>query len=89
MAEPATATSQGADQQQSSYYQPPAAVELLKGGGAIRGMGEKFAVNPVTGKASKDLLPYCDGADVFTIRGHRLQIEGLLARIDHWQHKET
>ena len=27
-------------------------IELPKGGGAIRGMGEKFAVNPVTGTAS-------------------------------------
>ena len=55
MAEPATASPQGAGQQQSSYYQPPAAVELPKGGGAIRGIGEKFAVNPVTGTGSLSL----------------------------------
>ena len=55
----------------------------------IRGMGAKFAVNPVIGKVSKDLFPYFDGADAFTIRDHRLQIEGLLARIERWQHEET
>jgi hypothetical protein len=27
-------------------------ISLPKGGGAIRGMGEKFAANPVTGKDS-------------------------------------
>jgi hypothetical protein len=55
MAELSTATHQGADQKESSYYQPPAAVELPKGGGAIRGMGEKFSVNPVTGTGSLSL----------------------------------
>jgi len=30
----------------------PAAISLPKGGGAIRGMGEKFAANPVTGTGS-------------------------------------
>ena len=30
----------------------PPAVSLPKGGGAIRGMGEKFAANPVTGTGS-------------------------------------
>jgi hypothetical protein len=30
----------------------PPAISLPKGGGAIRGMGEKFAANPVTGTAS-------------------------------------
>ncbi|MCA9874389.1 MAG: hypothetical protein KC441_12060 [Anaerolineales bacterium] len=34
-----------------SPYTPPA-VSLPKGGGAIRGMGEKFAANPVTGAGS-------------------------------------
>lgn len=28
---------------ESSYYKLPAAVELPKGGGAIRGIGEKFS----------------------------------------------
>src|SRR4029450_9591764 len=30
----------------------PPAITLPKGGGAIRGMGEKFAANPVTGTGS-------------------------------------
>jgi hypothetical protein len=30
----------------------PPAISLPKGGGAIRGMGEKFAANPVTGTGS-------------------------------------
>src|SRR5262245_23370823 len=32
-------------------FSPPA-ISLPKGGGAIRGMGEKFAANPVTGTGS-------------------------------------
>lgn len=35
-----------------SYYSPPPAVSLPKGGGAIKGIGEKFAANPVTGTGS-------------------------------------
>src|SRR5689334_20780849 len=35
----------------SNAVQPPA-VALPKGGGAIRGIGEKFAANPVTGTGS-------------------------------------
>jgi hypothetical protein len=35
-----------------SYVSPPPAVSLPKGGGAIKGMGEKFAANPVTGTGS-------------------------------------
>ncbi len=30
---------------------PVAAISLPRGGGAIRGIGEKFSVNPVTGNA--------------------------------------
>ncbi|EKU98243.1 RHS repeat-associated core domain protein [Leptolyngbya sp. PCC 7375] len=45
-------TRQDTDQQNSGYYSPPAAVELPKGGGAIRGIGEKFSVNPITGTGS-------------------------------------
>jgi RHS repeat-associated protein len=41
-----------ASSEQKSYYSPPAAVELPKGGGALRGIGEKFSVNPVTGTGS-------------------------------------
>lgn len=32
-----------------NYFAPQKAVSLPKGGGAIKGMGEKFAANPVTG----------------------------------------
>jgi RHS repeat-associated protein len=35
----------------SNFSQPPA-ISLPKGGGAIKGMGEKFAANPVTGTGS-------------------------------------
>jgi RHS repeat-associated protein len=38
-------------QGQSHQIQPPS-ISLPKGGGAIRGMGEKFAANPVTGSGS-------------------------------------
>ena len=34
------------------YVSPPPAVSLPKGGGAIKGLGEKFAANPVTGTGS-------------------------------------
>lgn len=37
--------------QQSTQPAPPS-ISLPKGGGAIRGMGEKFAANPVTGTGS-------------------------------------
>ena len=39
------------EQSQSTQIQPPS-ISLPKGGGAIRGMGEKFAANPVTGSGS-------------------------------------
>jgi RHS repeat-associated protein len=39
------------ERKESFAVQPPA-VSLPKGGGAIRGMGEKFAANPVTGTGS-------------------------------------
>ena len=35
-----------------SFLTTPPAVSLPKGGGAIRGIGEKFAANPVTGTGS-------------------------------------
>jgi RHS repeat-associated protein len=35
-----------------SYFAPPPALSLPNGGGAIKGMGEKFAANPVTGTGS-------------------------------------
>jgi RHS repeat-associated protein len=37
--------------QQSAFVSPPS-ISLPKGGGAIHGMGEKFAANPVTGTGS-------------------------------------
>ena len=39
------------EQSQTTLIQPPS-ISLPKGGGAIRGMGEKFAANPVTGSGS-------------------------------------
>jgi hypothetical protein len=36
----------------ASFLLSPPAVSLPKGGGAIRGIGEKFAANPVTGTGS-------------------------------------
>ncbi|MEO1144102.1 MAG: SpvB/TcaC N-terminal domain-containing protein, partial [Cyanobacteria bacterium J06638_22] len=38
--------------EENSYFSPPPSVSLPKGGGAIKGMGEKFAANPVTGTGS-------------------------------------
>jgi Salmonella virulence plasmid 65kDa B protein len=37
---------------EKSYFAAPPNVSLPKGGGAIKGMGEKFAANPVTGTGS-------------------------------------
>jgi RHS repeat-associated protein len=37
---------------EKSYFAPPPTASLPKGGGAIKGMGEKFAANPVTGTGS-------------------------------------
>lgn len=45
----------------------PAAVSLPKGGGAIKGIGEKFAANPVTGTGSLTIpLPLSPGRSGFT-----------------------
>ena len=45
----------------------PPAVSLPKGGGAIRGIGEKFAANPVTGTGSLSIpLPLSPGRSGFT-----------------------
>jgi hypothetical protein len=41
-----------AQKEDKSYFAPPPAISLPKGGGAIKGMGEKFAANPVTGTGS-------------------------------------
>jgi hypothetical protein len=37
---------------EQNYFSSPPTVSLPKGGGAIKGMGEKFAANPVTGTGS-------------------------------------
>ena len=39
-----------------SYYGSAPAVALPTGGGAIKGMGDKFAANPVTGSGSMSVL---------------------------------
>ena len=41
-----------ADQSSTSFTASSPKIELPKGGGAIRGIGEKFAANPVTGIGS-------------------------------------
>jgi RHS repeat-associated protein len=47
-------------------FSPPA-VSLPKGGGAIKGIGEKFAANPVTGTGSLSIpLPLSPGRNGFT-----------------------
>lgn len=51
MTTPLTPTS-GDRPTESSFAVTAPKVELPKGGGAIRGIGEKFAANPVTGTAS-------------------------------------
>jgi Salmonella virulence plasmid 65kDa B protein len=42
---------QGAQSARTSQFSAPS-ISLPKGGGAIRGIGEKFAANPVTGTGS-------------------------------------
>jgi hypothetical protein len=47
-------------------FSPPE-VSLPKGGGAIKGIGEKFAANPVTGTGSLSIpLPMSPGRSGFT-----------------------
>ena len=47
-----TANANAADQSTSTFVTVPPVINLPKGGGAIRGIGEKFAANPVTGTGS-------------------------------------
>ena len=42
----------GKEAPQNSFQVAPPSITMPKGGGAIRGMGEKFAANPVTGTGS-------------------------------------
>lgn len=52
-----TPSSTQASQEKSFQITPPA-ISLPKGGGAIRGIGEKFGVNPVTGTGSLSIPIY-------------------------------
>lgn len=49
--------SEGEERDTSSGIQPPA-ISLPKGGGAIKGIEEKYSVNPVTGSASFSIPVY-------------------------------
>jgi RHS repeat-associated protein len=49
---PKNAQADTTSQQEKSFTVSPPAINLPKGGGAIRGIGEKFAANPVTGTGS-------------------------------------
>src|SRR5216117_1818153 len=53
------------DQTTDKGFSPPS-ISLPKGGGAIRGIGEKFAANPVTGTGSLSVpLPTSPGRSGF------------------------
>src|SRR3954470_13096822 len=57
-------TQQGSAQEQSPMSAPT--ISLPKGGGAIRGMGEKFSANPVTGTGSMSVpLAFSPGRSGF------------------------
>ena len=49
-------TGSSGGKEDKSYFAPPPAISLPKGGGAIKGMGEKFSANPVTGTSSMSVL---------------------------------
>jgi Salmonella virulence plasmid 65kDa B protein len=49
---PTQSDSKQTSEPDKSYFSAPPTVSLPKGGGAIKGMGEKFAANPVTGTGS-------------------------------------
>ncbi|AUB41983.1 hypothetical protein COO91_08078 [Nostoc flagelliforme CCNUN1] len=56
-------------QTDKSYFSPPPAISLPKGGGAIQGMGEKFAANPVTGTGSVSVpISTTPGRSGFTLQ---------------------
>lgn len=51
----------------NTHQTPTPAISLPKGGGAIRGMGEKFGSNPVSGTGSLTIpLPLSPGRSGFT-----------------------
>lgn len=49
------ASTDGDKSAENSYFTAPPSISLPKGGGAIKGMGEKFAANPVTGTGSMSI----------------------------------
>ncbi len=63
-----TAQPKGEQQQDSPYYQSKApSIELPKGGGALKGIDEKFTVNAVNGTSSLDVpLPLSPGRGGFS-----------------------
>src|SRR5437899_5639985 len=67
IADKQSTTSMSTSQEPSETNRNPLpAIALPKGGGAIRGMGEKFAANPVTGTGSVSLaLPTSPGRSGF------------------------
>jgi hypothetical protein len=63
-----------ADQPKDERFSPPS-VSLPKGGGAIKGIGEKFAANPVTGTGSLTIpLPLSPGRSGFHRSTDRAQV---------------
>jgi RHS repeat-associated protein len=55
MSQPSSNSPTDGDKRSSSYFAAPPTISLPKGGGAIKGMGEKFAANPVTGTGSMSI----------------------------------
>jgi RHS repeat-associated protein len=64
---PSAATAIGRSGDEPSFFVSAPAVNLPKGGGAIRGIGETFAANPATGSATFSIpLPVSPGRGGFT-----------------------
>lgn len=55
---PSTGENQTSNKPEASRSAAPPQLSLPKGGGAIRGIGEKFAANPVTGTGSLNVPIY-------------------------------
>ena len=55
----ATSTREPASARRDAFFAMPPTLSLPKGGGAIRGIGEKFTANPVTG-TGHGIGPYRD-----------------------------
>jgi len=56
MAEGQGTNGRNSDKPASNFAVSAPTISLPKGGGAIRGMGENFAANPVTGTGSMTVL---------------------------------